>query len=584
MDIAPIISLAFTMHSNKGAYALLLGSGISRSAGIPTGWDITLDLVRQAAIAGGHDNPASPSDWYVEQYGRDPDYSDLLDQLGKRPAERQQFLKQYFEPTEDEREQGLKRPTAAHHAAAQLMAEGYVRVVVTTNFDRLLEQALEERGIAPTVISNADQAKGMLPLIHQQHCIIKVHGDYLDPRIMNTASELAVYDPAIDSLLDRVFDEFGLLICGWSGEWDPALRAAVTRAPSRRFSSYWATRGDLGAAASALAKDRAMTPVAIDGADAFFTSLTDKIASLAEFARPHPLSTQAAVASLKRYITEDRHRIRLHDLILDTARDAKRRWTEAGVSVSAPEPNDDTIRLRIETYDNAMEVINALDAELGRWARPEHFDLFDLILGEFVETKVVQGRCYRLWDDLRLYPASQHLYFSGFSAARSKNYEFLGHILRVQMMDFARQKQVSILDKLAPPRLTDRQNLFCLFGGRQLYTPQSVWMANRLREHFAPGTSDSDIGDQFGAQFDEFEILMAVAYRIQNASDRDWIIHGRWGARHDTRENIIARLKTEINKQGKDSAVMRLGLSSDSQKCSDALDFVSSFAGKLNFW
>lgn len=33
----PTTQLAFSMFENKGVYALLLGSGVSRSAGIPTG-------------------------------------------------------------------------------------------------------------------------------------------------------------------------------------------------------------------------------------------------------------------------------------------------------------------------------------------------------------------------------------------------------------------------------------------------------------------------------------------------------------------------------------------------------------------
>ncbi|GAH79535.1 unnamed protein product, partial [marine sediment metagenome] len=44
-----IIKLAFTMYSSPGVYALLLGSGISRDAGIPTGWEITLDLIKNIA-------------------------------------------------------------------------------------------------------------------------------------------------------------------------------------------------------------------------------------------------------------------------------------------------------------------------------------------------------------------------------------------------------------------------------------------------------------------------------------------------------------------------------------------------------
>jgi hypothetical protein len=62
----------------------------------------------------------------------------LLDALAKTPAERQQLLRVYWEPSEQEREDGAKRPTAAHRAIAALVAQGFVRVILTTNFDRLM--------------------------------------------------------------------------------------------------------------------------------------------------------------------------------------------------------------------------------------------------------------------------------------------------------------------------------------------------------------------------------------------------------------------------------------------------------------
>lgn len=49
----PLTQLAFSIYENKGAYALLVGSGLSRAAEIPTGWEITLDLVRRVAAAQG---------------------------------------------------------------------------------------------------------------------------------------------------------------------------------------------------------------------------------------------------------------------------------------------------------------------------------------------------------------------------------------------------------------------------------------------------------------------------------------------------------------------------------------------------
>jgi hypothetical protein len=37
----PLTQLAFSVFENKGVYAVLVGSGLSRAAEIPTGWEIT---------------------------------------------------------------------------------------------------------------------------------------------------------------------------------------------------------------------------------------------------------------------------------------------------------------------------------------------------------------------------------------------------------------------------------------------------------------------------------------------------------------------------------------------------------------
>src|SRR5687768_8962722 len=133
MDAA--LSLAFSMHKNPGVYALLLGSGISRSVGMPTGWEVTQDILRQLKELG------------TDDLSEDVGYDELLGALGKTQAERNAIVRGYFEPTAEEREKGLKIPSQAHRAIANLMKDGYIKVVLTTNFDRLLEMALEEVGI-----------------------------------------------------------------------------------------------------------------------------------------------------------------------------------------------------------------------------------------------------------------------------------------------------------------------------------------------------------------------------------------------------------------------------------------------------
>ena len=79
------------------------------------------------------------------------------------------------------------------------------------------------------------------PPLSQAGCtVLKLHGDYLHTRIKNTPTELDSYDESVDALLDRIIDEHGFIVCGWSVAWDTALRRAFERSKGRPYATYWA--------------------------------------------------------------------------------------------------------------------------------------------------------------------------------------------------------------------------------------------------------------------------------------------------------------------------------------------------------
>ena len=356
--IAPMVSLAFSIHSNRGAFALLLGSGISSASGIPTGWDIVVDLIRKLAKLEGEDCEPDPAAWFKQRHDAEPDYSKLLDVIAKTPAERQQLLRGYFEPTAEEQDQ--KSPNAGHKASAQLVLAGHVRVIVTTNFDRLMEKALEEAGVTPTVISTADQLSGSLPLAHSGATVIKLHGDYLDTRIKNTEAELATYDPAMGALLDRVVDEYGLVVCGWSAEWDMALRRAIERCPSRRFTTFWATRSPLGEKAKRLVDQRKAVVIQVRDANQFFEELWEKVRALGDMAAPHPLSAKMAVATVKRHLVDPAARIRLRDLVFDETERLITELNGSAFSGQSELPPAEELQKRLTKYEGLCETLLAV--------------------------------------------------------------------------------------------------------------------------------------------------------------------------------------------------------------------------------
>ncbi|SEA64501.1 SIR2 family protein [Nitrosospira multiformis] len=254
--------------------------------------------------------------WYRDKTGEDPSYSDLLEKLGSTPAERQGILHRYIEPTDEDREQGKKIPTVAHHAIAGLVQKGYIRVIVTTNFDRLMENALHEKGIEPTIVYSVDALKGAPPIIHSKCFILKLHGDYKDVRTLNTEIELSSYPKEYNELLDRIFDEHGLIVCGWSGLGDVALRKAFLRAPNRRYSIFWAARENLKGDAQELAKHRGACVIPISDADSFFSTLQQNVETLEQSHCQNPCSIELLVNNTKRFLAKPEHRIKLDDLFI----------------------------------------------------------------------------------------------------------------------------------------------------------------------------------------------------------------------------------------------------------------------------
>ena len=50
MTASLMVSLASSVHAGPGTFALLLGSGISVSAGVPSGWGVMVELIRRLAV------------------------------------------------------------------------------------------------------------------------------------------------------------------------------------------------------------------------------------------------------------------------------------------------------------------------------------------------------------------------------------------------------------------------------------------------------------------------------------------------------------------------------------------------------
>ena len=536
--------LAFSMYGSRGVYALLLGSGLSRGAGIPTGWDITLDLVRRLALVRYRveDGATDWLGWYRDTFGKEPDYSDLITHLGPSAHERRAILHGYIEPTEEDLREGRKVPTKAHHAIAGLVHDGFVRVILTTNFDRLLENALRESGVEPTVIDSIDALAGAEPLAHTKCYLVKLHGDYKDARILNTDGELASYPAEYESLLGRILDEHGLVICGWSGDWDEALRRAIMSNPSRRYSLFWASRGTPGEAAERIVAHRRGHFVPIADADGFFSELRDQVQTLARTHRRNPESVELLIERTKQFAAAPVRRIELHDLVESEVGRLLRALNESEPRVEA---STNEVQLLTTYYESVTEPLARMFGVLGMWADgSEH----DIVVNTVLTLWRREGGTVSRLVHLRCYPAVLLLWTYGTGLTLRRRWGALHRVLS-HSFDGDHGRQERLVGLVSKWILEGNDNrLWTHLPGVEnhrtpafdhLYRKCNIW-----RDSYAAVVAD------FESIHDIWEILFALTYCEPEAMEgrgkrgsHYWVPIGRSGLRHMSRSRVLERIE-----------------------------------------
>jgi hypothetical protein len=583
------LKIALSVNSNPGIYALLLGSGLSRSAGILTGWEIVLDLIRKLAALHQEKPEPDPETWYVQKFGEPPDYSKLLDRLTSTSAERMTLLKSYFEPNEEEKEQGLKLPTPAHRAIAKLVKLGCFRMILTTNFDRLIEKALRDEGIEPDVISNEDDLKGALPYIHSKCYVVKLHGDYLDTRIKNTKSELSNYSSELNAFLDRVFDDFGLIICGWSGTWDIALRKAILRSPNRRFSTFWLAKDSPSEEAKKIIQHKKAEVIHIESADWFFTDLLQRIESLKEIEKPHPISVAVAVEMVKKYLSEDKHFIRLRDLLHQETEKLYKEIFSSKFPVKISVLNKEMYKKRIKQYEALSEILLNMFSTISYYGSRKHARLLTQTLNRISSLPLERNDGLVPLINLQYYPALLLLYIGGISALASENYHCLKAILiDSSYRDITSNERKTLISKVYTWSVFDSASnthkWLPIENAESRYTPISDYLNQFLFQYLSVYLPDNRDFDEI---FDLFEYILNVVY--MDLVDEYWSPYGSyaWRYRKYRKKAPIDRFIEEVIQQGAEAEILKVGFFESSvERFKKVVEDQKSFLKKIrkNFW
>jgi SIR2-like domain len=211
------------LRSSPGHYAFLLGAGMSAGAGIPLGGAIVTMLRRRLIEELRRDVSPQAGEELFRQLGwfqnPETEYAEALLRAFSSDHDRQRFFRKLI---------AGKMPTLAHYYLASIIASGHCKLVLTTNFDDLLEKALVSlRFDEFNVIAHATDTE-YVSARPELVTLVKLHGHYTFPQLSNLSEETHKLQRQLREYFQFLMRDHGLIVAGYAGG-DRSIMEPITR-------------------------------------------------------------------------------------------------------------------------------------------------------------------------------------------------------------------------------------------------------------------------------------------------------------------------------------------------------------------
>jgi hypothetical protein len=314
--------------------------------------------------------------------------------------------------------------------------------------------------------------------------------------------------------------------------------------------------------------------ITIAGADSFFRQVREHVFALESFDRPHPLSAKVAVANLKRYVTEERHKVLLHDLVAEETERVYERISGGGVPARGTTPDAETIPLRASYYETGVDTLLQLVVHGCYWGERRHEALWTKSIERLANVET-RGEAYDAWAAMRRYPAMLLMYGGGIAAISSSRIEtVMGLLTRARVLKDGEDRPAAM--KLSPQYVMSTEVGRLLPGLDRHHTP----LSDRVRDVLFPKLKEFvPRENEYDRLFDRFEYILALVFgdHQEREQSRFWSYIGRFGWRgHGSRPGIREEIGAEIDQQGTKWPLLAAGL------CGGSLERLRSMKAELD--
>ena len=264
MDIQrdiPQISLdVFSRQFSQRSKLLMwfLGAGASASAGVPTANEMVWEFKRMLFVSQQRASLNSVGDLGLPAVrARLQEYIDSLDNAPVNGAnDEYAALFEIVFPEESDRHLFLRNKVSSakssygHLALATLMFAGHTRIVWTTNFDSMVEDASAKvyGTVGSLTVATLDAPDLAEQAIWEEQwpLLVKLHGDFHSRRLKNTPRELRKQDELLRKTFIKSCQRYGLVMAGYSGRDSSVMSALEESLQKDSFPAglFWLQHGE----------------------------------------------------------------------------------------------------------------------------------------------------------------------------------------------------------------------------------------------------------------------------------------------------------------------------------------------------
>lgn len=268
-----------------------------------------------------------------------------------------------------------------------------------------------------------------------------------------------------------------------------------------------------------------------------------------------PAQSLTVTETMKELLSDPNNRIKLDDLVNKHINDFLEATGLEHFPMQSSSVSPEDFLARLHAYESAVEDLKQISILLARWGDREQILLLEKIFKRLAEGNRESSGVI-LWLHMSWYPLLILMYSAGIAALSVRNYPALKVSLDVLVpAENSGHKRLPLVVRAIAN--ISSVNFKAIPGFENNHTPRSDYIAESLRK---PIEDLLFLGTEYERIFDEYEILMALAY--VHSSAREWGPIGRfaWRYRYDEESSPMQRLLSEAKKADKEWAILQAGL------------------------